>query len=55
MELDISKMSIVELKAVAYDELVKKQIAEQNLNTVNEQLKKLIAEEAKLAIPPKEF
>lgn len=34
--MDISKMSIVELKALAFDELVKIEMANKNLQTLNQ-------------------
>ena len=37
--MDISKMTVVELKALAYDELAKIEIAQANLRTVNEAIK----------------
>lgn len=42
--MDITKLSVTELKALAYDELVKKQLAEQNLQAINQQISILSSE-----------
>jgi len=38
--MDITKLTVVELKALAYDELAKMEVAQNNLKTINQELAK---------------
>lgn len=44
--MDLTKLTdIKELKAMAYDQLVNKQLAEQNLAAINQRIEQLMSEE----------
>lgn len=43
--MDLSKLSLTELKALAYDEMAKIEIAKMNIQTINEAMNKLETEE----------
>jgi hypothetical protein len=45
--IDITKLDIKDLKAFAYDEGVKLEIAKQNLNILNQEIQKRISRELK--------
>jgi len=39
-DIDITKMTVIELKALAYDELAKQQVCQQNLQIINQEIVK---------------
>jgi hypothetical protein len=49
--MDITKLSVVELKALAYDELVKVEQSQKNLVLINQQITKLSQEQPKVEAP----
>ena len=49
---DITKMSVEQLKALAYDELAKQQQATHNLKVLNEQINKLQTVKAEPVVEP---
>ena len=52
--MDITKMTTVELKALAYDELTKLEAAQQNLRIINAEIAKKTKEEEKQENNPEE-
>lgn len=43
--MEITKMTVTDLKALAYDELIKIETAQNNLRLINEQIAKKLKEE----------
>ena len=50
--IDIQKMSIIELKALAYDEAIRTDIAQKNLHLLQQQIDKKIKEEQEKKVEP---
>jgi hypothetical protein len=49
--MDITTLSAVELKAIAYDEMVRLQLAQQNITAINQELAK---REKEMSVPKAE-